>query len=414
MSISKTLGLATLGVLMLSACQPGENTSADAVAQTPASADVSVPGIEIKQQQFTDRPVPRFSVDASFPKFPEDMIQGQTPGLAVDGEDNVWILQRPNSLGFSDLGAARTPPQAVCCKPAPHVMKFSNSGDYLGGFGGPEIAPEIDGVNQWPANVHGLYVDAAGTVWLAGNGDGDHVVLNYTADGEFIRQFGKREATDGNFNRQQLGNPADISVGADGEDVLIADGYINKRIIGFDAETGEFNRFFGAYAVEPDAATREGAFDQSQASSNRDGGANPESRSFGDIVHCVMRGPDTRIYVCDRRNNRVQVFETNEAGETVFYKDIVIAAETGGTRTASDVAFSPDGAFIYIADMMNGQVWILDAESYDILGAFGRNGRYPGQFIWLHSVDVDSQGNVYTTEVNTGRRVQKFTFLGVE
>ena len=63
---------------------------------------------------------------------------------------------------------------------------------------------------------------------------------------------------------------------------------------------------------------------------------------------------------------------------------------------------------MYIADMMNGQVWIHDAQTYEILGAFGKNGRYPGEFIWLHSVEVDPDGNVYTTEVNTGRRVQKF------
>lgn len=402
---------AVLSLALIAACGAAETQTSEPATVAPAPAQATLP---VLTKQFTDRPIPRFAVDPAFPQFPEDMIQGQTPGLAVDAEDNVWILQRPNSNGFSDIGAARTPPIAVCCKPAPHVMKFSNSGEYLSGFGGPEIAPEIDGVNQWPANVHGLFVDAANTVWLAGNGDGDHVVLNYTADGEFIRQLGLREATDGNFNRTQLGNPADISVGSAGDDVLIADGYINKRIIGFDPETGAFNRFFGAYAVSPDGETREGTFDQSQASSNSDGGANPASESFGDIVHCVMRGPDDRIYVCDRRNNRVQVFETDENGETVFYKDIVIAPETGGTRTASDVAFSPDGAYIYIADMMNGQVWILDAESYEILGAFGRNGRYPGQFIWLHSVDVDSQGNVFTTEVSTGRRVQKFVFQGVE
>ncbi|MEO0872743.1 MAG: hypothetical protein AAFY19_12420, partial [Pseudomonadota bacterium] len=86
----------------------------------------------------------------------------------------------------------------------------------------------------------------------------------------------------------------------------------------------------------------------------------------------------------------------------------------GGTRTASDVAFSPDGTYVYVADMMNGRVWILLRESHEIIGWFGRNGRYPGQFIWLHSVDVDSAGNVYTTEVNTGRRVQRFVLQGIE
>ncbi|WP_375211238.1 hypothetical protein [Hyphococcus sp.] len=367
--------------------------------------------VEVRTQQFTDRPIPRFKADAAWPDLPDDLILGQVPGLAVGGDDNVWILQRPNSLGFSDTGLAQEPPIAVCCRPAPHVIKFSQSGELLDAWGGPALAPETGGVNQWPANVHGLLVDEAGTVWIGGNGDGDHVVLNFNADGEFIRAVGRRNDTAGNFDRATLGNPADIAPGRDGE-ILIADGYINKRIIGFD-EDGDFTRFWGAYAASPDDETREGAFDQSQASSNADGGADPESKTFGDIVHCVVKGPDDRIYVCDRRNNRLQVFETSEDGETVFLQDIVFAPETGGTRTVSDVAFSPDNAFMYVSDMMNGQVWILDAKTYEFLGAIGRNGRYPGEFIWLHSVDVDSDGNIYTTEVNTGRRVQKFVFTGV-
>jgi hypothetical protein len=368
--------------------------------------------VDVHTQQFTDRAIPRFQVDAAWPTVPEELILGQVPGLSVDRSDNIWILQRPNSLGFSDTGLAQNPPIAVCCRPAPHVMRFSPDGTYLDGWGGPAYAPEIDGVNQWPSTVHGLYVDDNQSVWIAGNGDGDHVVLNFTAEGDFLRSLGRRNATGGNFDRETLGGPADIAYDPQSGEALIADGYINKRIIGFD-EDGEFTRFWGAYASSPDEKTREGAFDQSQASSNADGGADPESDSFGDIVHCVVRGPDERIYVCDRRNNRLQVFATTDDGRTEFVRDIVIAPTTGGTRTASDVAWSPDGRFMYVADMMNGQVWILDAASYEELGALGRNGRYPGQFIWLHSVDVDSKGNVYTSEVGTGRRVQKFVFQGV-
>ncbi|CAN0513094.1 unnamed protein product, partial [Discosporangium mesarthrocarpum] len=137
--------------------------------------------VDVHTQQFTDRAIPRFQVDAAWPTFPDDMMIGQVPGLAVDKNDNVWILQRPNSLGFSDTGLAQTPPTAVCCKPAPHLLQFSSSGDLLQAWGGSEHAPTIDGINQWPANVHGLYVDDAMTVWIAGNGDGDHVVLNLTA-----------------------------------------------------------------------------------------------------------------------------------------------------------------------------------------------------------------------------------------
>jgi DNA-binding beta-propeller fold protein YncE len=253
-------------------------------------------------------------------------------------------------------------------------------------------------------------VDAGGTVWVGGNGDDDHVVLNFTADGNYIRQFGRRGATGGNDSESTLGNPADIA--DDGESVLVADGYINKRIVQLGEEKLAYMRSWGAYAEAPGDRTREGSFDQSQATSTSDGGANPQSRSFGDIVHCVVRGPDNTIYVCDRRNNRLQLFR--ETGDGIaFLQDIVIAPQTGGTRTASDVAFSPDGTYVYIADMMNGKVWILLRETHEILGSFGRNGRYPGQFIWLHSVDVDSKGNVYTTEVSTGRRVQRFIFQGL-
>lgn len=355
--------------------------------------------------------MPVFKVDAAWPKLPEDIIFGQVPGLAVDGDDNVWIVQRPNSLTSQDIGLTTEPPSAVaCCRPAKHIMRFSPEGELLTTWGGEDIAPRMNGQTQWPANVHGIFVDDDETVWIGGNGDGDHVILNFTADGRFIRQIGKRGQTDGNESRTTLGNPSDIY--RDSQSVLVADGYINKRLVQFDQSSLDYVQSWGAYGGEADASVREGAFDQSQASSNSDGGADPSSESFGDIVHCVDRGPDRLIYVCDRRNNRIQVF-SDVGGKLKFVEDIVIAPDTGGTRTASDVTWSPEGTYLYVADMMNGRVWILDNESRNIIGSFGRVGRYPGQFTWLHSVEADSEGNIYTTEVGTGRRVQKFVLTGM-
>ncbi len=392
------------------------STSAETASAEAASSNASSSAlVPVEMEIFVDdgTPIPRFMVDAAWPKLPADQIIGQTSGLAVDGDDNVWILQRPNSLGPTEAGAAMEPPIAVCCRPAPHVIQFSPEGDVVTAWGGPEHAPDIDGVNQWPVNVHGLFVDTENTVWIGGNGDDDHVVLNFTADGDFIRQFGQRGVTRGNLDRESLGNPSDIHYDAASGEVHVSDGYINKRVIGFDTSTDGFKRFWGANGVAPDAPTREGAFDVSQATSTSDGGADPEAAQFGDIVHCVNRTSDGYIYVCDRRNNRVQVFRAE--GESVELVDnIVIAAETGGTRSASDVAFSPDETYVYIADMMNGRVWILERATHRILAAFGRNGRYPGQFIWLHSVATDSEGNVFTSEVSTGRRVQRFVYMGAE
>lgn len=327
------------------------------------------------------------------------------PGLAVDTDDNVWLLHRPNSLNKLDLGL--TNDIGLCCKAAPHVLQFSSQGELLNAWGGADIAPTVAGMNQWPENVHGLYVDKDNTVWLGGNGDGDHVVLNFTAQGRFIKQIGQRGQTEGNESKTFLGNPADVFHDATAKRVYIADGYINKRIAAFSTTNNQFDQFWGAYGNIPGGGSRTGAFDVSQATANAEN-TRVDAEHFGDIVHCVTQSDDGRIYVCDRRNNRIQIFTLDEQGKVNFLKDLVIAGDTGGLGTASDIAFSPDNRYMYVADMMNGRIWILWHETYEVLGSFGRPGRYAGEFTWLHSVVSDSKGNLYTSEVNTGRRVQKF------
>lgn len=357
-------------------------------------------------------PMPRFKVDAAWPAMPDDLMVGQVSGVAVDGQDNVWIVHRPQSLKPTDTGLAQTPPAAVCCKPAPPVVKFAKDGTYLAGWGGPQSAPTVGGVNQWPKSLHGIFVDDAGTVWFGGNGDGDHVVLNYSGDGRFLRAFGAREQTAGNLDRDKLGNPSDINV-SEGM-VLISDGYTNKRVIGYETKTGGFKGLWGAYGTQPAAQVRDGIFDPTHAATDKDGPADPASKSFGDIVHCVVPTKDGHVYVCDRRNNRAQMFKRGKEGSLSFIKDLVVAPQTGGTRTVTDIALSPDQKYLYVADMMNGRIWILLGETHEVLGAIGRNGRYAGEFTWLHSIATDSEGNIYTTEVNTGQRVQKLVFTGVE
>lgn len=159
--------------------------------------------------------------------------------------------------------------------------------------------------------------------------------------------------------------------------------------------------------------TREDAFDQSQAIHQAEGGPDPEAHELGSIVHCSVPSGDGQLYLCDRVNNRAQVFDILDDGSLRFVRNLVIAPKTGGLGTVTDIALSPDKKYLYAADMANGRVWILLRDSQEVLGYFGRTGRQAGQFTWLHSIATDSEGNIYTAEVGTGRRIQKFVFTGI-
>lgn len=403
---SSKLAIKTLGLCVISLCCSTSYAEQSALSPKTQNKLVEVERYPIPDASYK---VPQFSVDASWPSLPSTWLIGQVPGLAVDKQNNVWVLHRPNSLSDLDLGLSKN--MGLCCEAAPHVLQISPTGDMLNAWGGPEIAPSIDGLNQWPDNVHGLYVDNDNTVWIGGNGKDDHVVLNFSQEGKFIRQYGSRGITDGNLSQTALGNPADIFHNTKHDQVFIADGYINKRITAFDTEENSFDQLWGAYGGEPGGGTRKGAFDVSQATSNAQN-TSATAENFGDIVHCVTQSEDGKIYVCDRRNNRIQVFKADDDGTVKFVQDLIIAGDTGGLGTASDIDFSPDNKYMYVADMMNGRIWILWHDTYEVLGSFGRPGRYPGQFTWLHSVVVDGEGNLYTSEVSSGRRVQKFVLTG--
>lgn len=356
-------------------------------------------------------PMPRFMVDAGWPLMPSTMLLGQVSGVAVAKDDSVWLVHRPHSLYPTDIGLAQMPSVAVCCRAAPPIVHFSAKGSYLGGWGGPDSAPSVEGITQWPNSLHGISVDPDGSIWVAGNGKDDHVVLNYKTDGTFIRAFGQRGKSRGNSDPKYLGNPSDIY--SDGTNVYASDGYINKRIIGFDKSTGKAIGIWGAYGGPPALDSRQGDFDPNHAANADDGGAKPASKTWGDVVHCVVPTGDGQLYVCDRRNNRAQLLNISKDGNLRFVKDLAVAPNTGGTRTVTDIALSPDKKYLYIADMMNGRIWILLRSTHETLGYIGRIGRQAGQFTWLHSIATDSQGNIYATEVNAGRRVQKFVFTGV-
>ena len=336
--------------------------------------------------------VPRFKVDPFWPKpLPNNWLLGEVGGVAVDSRDHIWLYQRPGSLSADEAGAAQDPPVSICCSPAPSVMEFDAEGNYIQGWGGP--GPGYD----WPASAHGIFVDHKDNVWLAGNSD--HLVLKFSRDGTFLLQIGQSGKTGGSNHTRFLGRPTDIGVDPHTNEVYIADGYLNKRVIVFDADTGEYKRHWGAYGNKPDD-TDPGPYDPSA----------PVPQQFRSPVHAVRISNDGLVYVADRVNNRIQVFQR----DGTFVKEVFLATKTLGAGSTWDVDLSPDEAqrYLYNADGTNQQIWTLDRKDLRILDTFGRRGRYAGQFHWVHNLAVDSKGNIYTGEVNSGRRAQKFVYLG--
>ena len=354
-----------------------------AIASTSVRAQISVPALEAAAD------IPTFAVDPFWPKpLPNDWILGQVAGIHVDADDRVWIVQRPRSLTERELGARQEPPLSNCCTAAPPVLEFDLSGNLLRAWGGP-----AEGYD-WPRNEHGIHV-ADGYVWLAGNGEGDNQILKFTTDGEFVMQIGAADSNVGSNDTGNLGRPADLFVDTAAGEVYVADGYGNRRVVVFDADTGAYQRHWGAYGNRPHDDPMP-AYDPAREPSDQ----------FASPVHCVYVSTDRLVYVCDRANNRYQVFQT----DGTFVSEAYFERETLLSGSVSDLVLSNDAgqAWIFMVDGMNNELRIVDRTAGVTRARLGRSGRSAGQFHVVHDIAIDSQGNLYTTEVNTGQRAQKF------
>lgn len=334
---------------------------------------------------------PRFAVDPYWPRpLADNQILGQVAGIATDVRDNIWIIHRPGSLVADEKGAQKSPPETRCCKAAPAVIQFDRTGKMLRGWGGPGAGYD------WPKVEHGIHVDAEGNVWIAGNGKEDHQILKFSPEGKFLLQIGKPGASRGSNDTTQLGQPAHMVTDDRAGELYVADGYGNRRIVVFDAKTGAYKRHWGAYGEKP-ADGPLGKYDPKAA----------VSRSFGNPVHCVRLSRDGLVYVCDRVNNRIQVFRKDGA----FVKEHRVSPETLANGAVWDLALSTDRRqqFIFVADGANAAIVTLSRETGQVLSSFGQAGRMAGQFKWVHNIAIDGRGTLYTAEVGTGRRAQRFT-----
>jgi len=369
--------------------------------------------------------VPVFRADGNWPKpLPNGWVIGSTIGLAVDTKDNVWIVHRPGTLAQKESYLTRH--EADCCTAAPDVLEFDQKGNLMHHFG------QVAG-HDWPSSNHGVTVDKAGNVWLGANGAAqpgppagsaeqfaprrpatpgatpgaegggeagryhDSFILKFSQDGQFLGEIGTPNGSKGSLDTENVRGVAQIRFLPDGT-LVAADGYGNHRVSEWDPVTMKLKRMWGAYGKPP--------------SDDPIPHYNPDSPQFGNPVHCAEPSGDGLIYVCDRTNNRIQVFKFDGS----YVNQYPIEVDSRGDGSAWEIAFSRDAAqkYMYISDGTNEKIHVWDRASMKELYWFGGGGRQPGQFYAVHSIVTDSKGDIFTTETYEGKRVQKFLYKGLK
>ena len=352
--------------------------------------------------QSSNQAMPVFEVDPSWPKIPNNWVFGWTSAVTVDKRDHVWILQRPGTL-----------PDELKSRAAPPVLEFDSNGKFLNAWGG-----EGQGYD-WPVTPHGITVDND-VVWIGGSGVTDDFLLKFTLQGKFLKEFFAKGISKGNADTKALNRPSDATIYHKTNEVFISDGYGNRRVIVLDATTGAFKRMWGAFGNPPDNDPPAGAVGggggvagkkgkgREQAPVDTEG---PGPSHFGNPVHVVKISNDDLVYVADRSNRRIQVFSIDGK----YLTQVFINRDIPSSGTAAGIAFSPDPQqqFMYVSDLGNSHMAVLNRKTLQLLYEFGTEGQKPGEFHTPHLISVDSKGNLYTAEVQGGNRAQKFVFKGM-
>ena len=356
-------------------------------------------------------PVPIFDVDTSWPTIPNGWTLGNVAKISIDGHDNVWIIHRPITV---PAGKTAAPP----------VLEFDSSGKLIRSWGGPGQGYD------WPDLEHNIFVDTKNNVYISGaspNGNftkrSDDMILKFTADGKFLKQMGGYNTNKNNLDTTSVSKPGDLYVWPKTNELFVADGYGNRRVIVFDADTFAFKRMWGAFGKPvvdlPNVGGPGPSGGPADMKTGPEGGGaakpldatGPGPDQFNSPVHGVLISSDNLLYVADRTNRRVQVF--TPSGK--YLTEMFLNRAGPKAQTVCGLAFSPDRAqkYLYLSDYGNSHIAVVDRKTLTILYQFGLRGTEPGNFRGVHHIAVDSKGNLYAGEVAPGSRIQRFIYKGL-
>jgi hypothetical protein len=332
------------------------------------------------------RSLPTFEVDKAWPQKPANMKFGDVSSIAIDANDNAWVLTRPRTLKPEEAKDA-----------APPITIFDAGGKYVRGWGGSGAGYE------WPEREHGILIDSKGFVWLGGNSCptnglpglkpvADDQLLKFTQDGKFVLQIGHSNQSKGNADTANLHRPADAQYFPQTNELFVADGYGNHRVAVFDADTGAFKRMWGAFGNK--------AMDDDHCNVvSYQMFTDPGPNNFS-IVHAVRVAKDGMVYVADRELRRVQQFDKDGK----FIKQLAKLDQ----RFALDLALSPDAdqQFLYVG--YGPGIAIVDRKTMEYLGQIKPDGILGAG----HHIQTDSKGNIYIAQTTAG--MQRLAFKGMK
>ena len=358
---------------------------------------------------------PIYKVDPLWPQpLPNRWSMQQVTGIYADHLDHIWFLNRGEGATADEIGGGGTPQRTDCCVRGPEVVELDQAGKVLNAWGGHGYHP------SWPTSLQTVIADTKGFVWIGGIAPRDSI-LKFTRDGKFVWDFGHQPPEGAEKlpeNNQETGYL--LQKGRFQLDEVANELYIiqQKRLLVYDASTGAFKRGWGGHGMPLGEITNEPLSKYTWK-----GEPPPEEKNFVPQLHFIEISKDRLVYVGERGQNRIEVFTTDGK----FVKEFSVSPNTpsdradgicGGPNNAKlppcgttykmTISRDPQQKHLFVGDATNNRVWILDRQTGRTLGSFGGNGRYAGRLHWINAIAQDSKLNIYTGEVEDGKRIQKF------